>query len=353
MATIQKRNDRWRAIVRRTGCPVRTSTFSTKSAAKTWALRTERELEDWVAEGSPATDHTTVEQLIQWYIETRSKTKPVSTTERGNLKRLAESFGHVEAVRLTSADILNHVRRRRHGEHRAADGNVLPKVKGATMNVELSSLQSVFSLARSLDRIKLTGDPIAEARPALRHLRLVSKSHKRDRRPTLEEIRQLKEHFAQRAERAEIPMVDIIDFALTTAKRQAEITRLLWSDLDEHKRIILLRDVKNPTRKEGNHKLWPLLGEAFEVVKRQPRTTKEVRIFPYNPDSISAAFTRACTRLKIDDLHFHDLRHEATSRLFEQGYDIPRVAAVTLHENWTDLKRYTQIKPESLHRNGV
>jgi site-specific recombinase XerD len=45
----------------------------------------------------------------------------------------------------------------------------------------------------------------------------------------------------------------------------------------------------------------------------------------------------------------HDLRHEATSRLFEHGYSIEQVAMVTLHESWSELKRYTQIKPESLH----
>jgi len=55
--------------------------------------------------------------------------------------------------------------------------------------------------------------------------------------------------------------------------------------------------------------------------------------------------------LGIEDLHFHDLRHEATSRLFEQGYSIEQVATVTLHESWQELKRYTQLRPETLHRD--
>lgn len=50
--------------------------------------------------------------------------------------------------------------------------------------------------------------------------------------------------------------------------------------------------------------------------------------------------------LAIDDLHFHDFRHEATSRLFEAGYDIPEVAQFTLHESWATLKRYTHLRPE-------
>jgi len=52
--------------------------------------------------------------------------------------------------------------------------------------------------------------------------------------------------------------------------------------------------------------------------------------------------------LGIRDLRFHDLRHEATSRLFERGYQIHEVAQFTLHESWNELKRYTNIRPENV-----
>src|SRR5262249_14571275 len=68
------------------------------------------------------------------------------------------------------------------------------------------------------------------------------------------------------------------------------------------------------------------------------------RIFPYSTDAISAAFTRACKILGIEDLRFHDLRHEGISRLFEMGRTIPQVAAVSGHRSWTSLKRYTHIR---------
>jgi hypothetical protein len=74
------------------------------------------------------------------------------------------------------------------------------------------------------------------------------------------------------------------------------------------------------------------------------------RIFPHHHESISTAFTRACVELKIDDLHFHDLRHEGTSRLFEAGLSIEKVALVTGHKDWRMLQRYTNLKPEDLHR---
>ena len=64
---------------------------------------------------------------------------------------------------------------------------------------------------------------------------------------------------------------------------------------------------------------------------------------------MSKYFTEACRELKIPDLHFHDLRHEGTSKLFEEGYDIQEVSLVTGHKRWDNLKRYTNLKPESLH----
>jgi integrase len=72
-----------------------------------------------------------------------------------------------------------------------------------------------------------------------------------------------------------------------------------------------------------------------------PRT--KPAIFPYHSDTISAGFTRTCKVLEIEDLHFHDLRHEAVSRLFELGNSIPHVAAVSGHRSWASLQRYTQI----------
>ena len=71
---------------------------------------------------------------------------------------------------------------------------------------------------------------------------------------------------------------------------------------------------------------------------------------PYNHRSVSKAFARACEELKIDDLHFHDLRHEGSSRLFEAGLPIEKVALVTGHKDWRTLRRYAKLKPEELHK---
>ncbi|MGC8733260.1 MAG: tyrosine-type recombinase/integrase, partial [Halothiobacillaceae bacterium] len=57
-------------------------------------------------------------------------------------------------------------------------------------------------------------------------------------------------------------------------------------------------------------------------------------------------FTEACVALSIPDLHFHDLRHEGATSLFEAGFSIEQVALVTGHEDWRNLKRYTNLRPE-------
>jgi integrase len=68
------------------------------------------------------------------------------------------------------------------------------------------------------------------------------------------------------------------------------------------------------------------------------------RVFPYTTDAVSAAFTRACQLLNIEDLHFHDLRHDGISRLFEMGKTIPQAASVSGHKSWQSLQRYTHLR---------
>ena len=177
----------------------------------------------------------------------------------------------------------------------------------------------------------------------LRQERVIAKPKRRERRLKEGEEGLILKHFETRGRSAKIPMRDIVRFALATSRREEEITRLRWDDLDRKKGIALLRDVKHPTSKEGNHKEFRLLAEAWDIIDSQPRIEGEPRVFPYDSKSVGAAFTRAMPILGIEDLHFHDLRHEATSRFFEAGYDIPQVVHFTLHESWQTLKRYTHL----------
>ncbi len=155
----------------------------------------------------------------------------------------------------------------------------------------------------------------------------------------MDEIDRLIRYFRERAAQA-MPMDRVIVFALFSTRRQEEITRIRWDDLDGNR--VLVRDMKNPGQKIGNNVWCDLPPEARAVIDQMPRRRAE--IFPFAADTISANFTRACKMLGIDDLRFHDLRHEGISRLFEMGWTIPHVAAVSGHRSWQSLKRYTHLQ---------
>lgn len=197
------------------------------------------------------------------------------------------------------------------------------------------------------------GRRLDEAAEYLRSARIVAKSRSRDRRLTADEERRILEYLAKRDHRSEIPMVDIVQFALLITRRQEEITRLQWADPSSDKGTAVIRDVEHPRQKLGTHRTFRVPADTWAIINRQPRLdlpdgTEDSRVLPFNPKSIGAAFTRAVQFLGIDVLHVHDLRHEATSRLFERGYSIKEVAQLSLHESWTTLKRYTHLRPEDV-----
>ena len=106
--------------------------------------------------------------------------------------------------------------------------------------------------------------------------------------------------------------------------------------------------MKHPGDKAGNDVRCDLTPEALAVILNRRKTPEQKgRIFPYDSGTISRVFTDACTLLGIEDLHFHDLRHDGISRLFELGWNIPNVASVSGHRTWSSLRRYTHIR----HRN--
>lgn len=151
--------------------------------------------------------------------------------------------------------------------------------------------------------------------------------------------------------RSETLTVDHIDFILASCFRPpSEVCGLLWADLNEADRTIVIHDRKDPRKKIGNNQTVPLINGAFEIVMRQPRSTD--RIFPVNGDSWSCLFPRACDELEIVDLRLYDLRHEAISRLVESNkYSIPEMMLITGHKDPKQLMRYTQLRARDLHRD--
>lgn len=336
MATFQKRGKAWRAIVRRKGFADASKSFPTLGMAKTWAERLERDQAQRTAAGKTDADFMTVAQCIEWYTDPDREHEPWGRSKEADLKRIkGYEIADRIASELKAPDYIKHVE----GRRRMGAGP-------ATATNDLVWLRQVLRAARTGKRVPVNLQELDDAAEDLRTRRVIQKSRRRQRRLTPDEEKILLAHFAERDGRAEIPMRDIVLFALATARREEEITRLLWKDLHEDKGTAHLNDVKHPRQKIGNRKEFRLISDAWTIINRQPKTGK--RVFPYNPKSIGSAFTNACHLLEISDLHFHDLRHEATSRLFEKGYAIHEVAQFTLHESWATLKRYTHLKPSDV-----
>ena len=114
-----------------------------------------------------------------------------------------------------------------------------------------------------------------------------------------------------------------------------------WNDFDETHRLLTLRDTKNST-----DRTIPLSTKAMSVLSALPMT--DPRIFPITPEALRSAFKRLCKRLGIVDLNWHDLRHEAVTRLFEKGLTLPEVRLISGHKDIKMLLRYTHLKPSSL-----
>lgn len=332
MASIIPIGGKWRALIRRKGHASICKTHPTKVAAEAWARKIETQLDA----GVPlATDLVTVGDLIADYRKLRDKSRPISDSgnEHYMLKALTRLLGERDARKLDTEDLVAYCAERR------AEG-----AGPYTLNMDIGKLSTALRLAASARGIALP-DSVGAARPLLSNLGMIGGGGRRERRPTEDELDRIVEHLT--IVRGAV-YGDAVLFAVATALRRGELCGLLWADVDEAKRLVLVRDRKDPRKKAGNNQWIPLLPAAWDVLQRQPRGG--VRIFPIEAGTLSKYFTWACRDLSIVDLHLHDMRHEGTSQLFEQGYEIPQVALVTGHKKWDNLKRYTQLKPEGLHR---
>jgi integrase len=349
MATIVKqKSGRWRVQVRRKGRYL-SETFSLRKDAEVWARRVERDL-DVGRKPIPRKLEgvQTFGDLIDLHVtDMKSVGKAPGRSKAYSMDFLKRRLGKIRLADLDRETLIEF------GKARAREG-----AGGMTLGIDLGYIRTLLAYGAAVHGLPYSPEPVDLARIALRMYGLVGKGVERDRRPTDEEINRLIEYF-RGLNSSTIPMGLIIKFAIATAMRQEEICRVVWDDLDVRNKMLLIRDRKDPRNKRGNHQNIPLLDisgyDAFELIEEQARHLghRKGRIFPYNSRSVGTAFRRACRDLRIEDLHFHDLRHDATSRLFEAEYEIPEVSLVTGHKDWKMLQRYTHIRPQDLHAIGA
>jgi integrase len=315
-------------------------TFKKKELARTWGKNKTSELEEL---GVNRYKTCSIGQLLDQFINDRNLWDNTGRTKQYVIKMLRDcDIANIMSDSLRTSDIIDHCKNRN-----------TAGTKPQTIYHDIAYLRSVMRKALPVFNIKANFEIFEEAVPVLIDMKLIGKSDKRTRRPTENEIERLKEGLLKRQNvrsngKIRIPFIDILDFSILTCMRIGEVCALRWEDLNEDHKTIIVRDRKDPRKKEGNHMIAPLLAGSFDIAKKQPQTSE--LIFPYNSRSVTAGFQRVRNELGIEDLRYHDLRREGASRLFEKGYSIEEVAQVTGHRNLNILWQvYTQLFPHKLH----
>lgn len=344
MASIyQIASGRWQARIRRKGLPSVSKNFLSKAAAESWVRGKEREIEEGVFIPLAESRRTLLSTVLEDYLEQVLPRLKGKKQEESRVRVVGRVLGGETLANLTPS-LLSEYRNTRLTE-------VCPK----TVREELSLLQRVMNFA-----IKDRGMVLPNGNP-LNHVRKPTQHVARDRRLTDYEW-------------TVVQQTPVFAFAVHTAMRRGEIANLKWTDLSLSQRWLKVRVAKS-----GKPRTIPLTLEAVRLLREQqemlqeqhdtngnclwqrpvntngtlPVSSKEgdggaMFVFPYSPDSITVKFRRMCKQYGFQDLRFHDLRHEATSRLFERGLSLMEVASITGHASLQMLNVYTHLSQNHL-----
>ena len=123
--------------------------------------------------------------------------------------------------------------------------------------------------------------------------------------------------------------------------------RVILTSKNQACSYLLQRPISHPTSTEA----ITVLREQIRASQRQSEGViplHEPPLFSYSPNSVTGGFLKLCRKVGIENLRFHDLRHEATSRLFEKGLNPVEVTTITGHKDTRMLMRYTHLRAENL-----
>lgn len=346
MATFEQRESGyWQAKIRRKGYPAQSRTFEKKVDAEAWARDLENKMDRGIFEDRREAETTTLRTALERYEREVTSKKKSQRQEKNFIKHWLErkEYSNKTLAGLKSSDFA------------AFRDARLKIVSSQTVRHELKLIAHLYSIAA-----KEWG--IAVDNP-LRNIRMPAQSKSRERRLAKDEERYLllaAENSgavdANGKSRANPWIAPIIRFALATAMRQGEILMLTWKHIDKDKCTATLDDTKN-----GERRVVPLSPDALSVLDSLPRTLRGP-VFATTQEALVQSWKRAVKRAQrlyladckaagteadpdfLVDLHFHDLRHEATSRFFELGgLDTMLIAKITGHKTLQMLKRYTHL----------
>ncbi|WP_394144669.1 tyrosine-type recombinase/integrase [Burkholderia multivorans] len=339
MATIVERRDHagaptYQAKLRKVGYPLMSRTFATPELAAEWAdsvesalsLRNARRRADIAireAIDKAPPDRVTLGDLLIKYRDTITPRKRSDSTERLRIGAMLRN-----PISLCAVAYLTNVQAAQWRDER------LKAVSAPTVRREQTILAHVLQIAGNEWGIKLESNPF-------RTIAKPKDSRPRERRLRGDEEQRL---LASCKEARNPLLLPAVLLAVETAMRQSELVTLRWENVHLNVPCVYLPDTKN-----GESRGVPLSSKAIAVL--QSVRSDHAQVFPgLTAEALKRAFIRAARRARLEDFRFHDLRHEATSRLFEKGLTLAEVAAVTGHKTWAMLRRYTHLQLGDLAR---
>lgn len=345
MATIERRGPgQFRATIRRKGHEPQRRTLPTRQEAEKWA----REIESKMDAGEPVLSaeaaRTTLREAMDRYLREITPGKRGALQERRRIaawKRhaLAHRFlpqlrgadlADYRDARLAGVDFERFVAARAAGEIPAHAKDDPRPVGADTVRLELAIVGNLYRIAATEWRMEGLVNPAKAVRKP-------APGRVRERRLAGDE--------EARILAAAAPVFrGAIILAMETSMRRGELAALRWSDVDPARAVARVREAKN-----GDPRDVPLSLRALDALRELPRRLDGL-VVGLTPDGLTQAWARACGVAGVVGLRWHDLRHEAISRLFERGWSVAEVAAVSGHKTWTQLRRYTQLRAETLAR---
>jgi len=348
MATITKTpSGTWKALVRKTGWPTNIKTFRTKRDAEDWGRRVEDEMVRGAFIQRAAGDRLTVEAAMERYIAEVVPTKrPTSqATDKRRSQILIEHLGKYSLAALTPEIIAKFRDARLAGEDRRDKlGNPRPRTNN-TVRLDLALLGHMFTIAIKEWGVGLPANPVT-------NIRRPAPGPGRNRRLTEKEEAKLLEAVDAFSN----PLMSwLVRIALETGMRFSEIATLRRMQVDLNRRIVRLLQTKNTQPRTVP--LSSAATELFRAALDNPARPSDTDLIFYGEPGRDGKrrpyrFDRMWQKIKRDvgivDLHFHDLRHEAVSRLVEAGLSDQEVSAISGHKSMQMLKRYTHLRAEDL-----
>ena len=208
----------------------------------------------------------------------------------------------------------------------------LKVVSSTTVRKECALLSHAINIAKKEWACDIKINPLTQ-------IKLPINNPPRKRRLESGEFEKLSQAFI---ENNNIWIYPLFIMAIETAMRRGELLSINRNNLYNNNSLCRLPNTKN-----GEERIVPLSPSAIQIIKMLP-STLDGKLFPILPSAIRYLWKKACLKVGIENLCFHDLRHEAISRLFEKGLNVMEVAAITGHKDLRMLRVYTHLRPEYL-----